>query len=265
MSNLHSLFDLSGKSALVTGATGAFGRASANALASAGANVAIAGGNVAVLAEVAAEVEAKGVKSVSIPLRPSDAAACDEIVGTANAAFGGIDYFVSASGAAIVKPIVDMEDADWDGVMDANAKQSWMLCRSVGRVFKAQEAKTPGRGGAVVLVSSVRSKFATKAGTSVYGTSKAAIDMITRSLATEWGDMQVRVNAIAPTVFRSPLTAWLYEDENADKRAGVLERIPLGRLAEPDDFAGSVIFLCAEASALVTGHVLNVDGGFSAN
>lgn len=89
--------------------------------------------------------------------------------------------------------------------------------------------------------------------------------MLTRSLATEWGAMNVRVNAIAPTVFRSALTAWLYEDDAADKRAEVLKRIPLGRLAEPDDFAGSIVFLSSKASNLVTGHVLAVDGGFSAN
>lgn len=163
--------------------------------------------------------------------------------------------------AIVVKPIIDMEDEDYDRVMEANVRQSWMICRRAGQVFAGQG----DRGGAVILISSVRSKFATAAGTSVYGTSKAAIDMLTRSLATEWGAMKVRVNAIAPTVFRSALTAWLYEDAAADKRADVLKRIPLGRLAEPDDFAGSVVFLSSEASNLVTGHVLNVDGGFSAN
>ncbi|GAB5457666.1 MAG: SDR family oxidoreductase [Henriciella sp.] len=260
MTPIANLFDLSGKSALVTGATGAFGAAAAKALASAGAHVTIAGGNAEALATLEAELTAMGASVASIQRRPSTADECDEIAAFAEHAGDGIDYFVSASGSAIVKQILDMEDSDWDSVMDANAKQSWMLCRSVGRIFKKQN-----KGGSVVLVSSVRAKFATPAGTSVYGTSKAAIDMITRSLATEWGPMQVRVNAIAPTVFRSPLTAWLYEDENAEKRAEVLSRIPLGRLAEPEDFGGSVVFLCSKASDLVTGHVLNVDGGFSAN
>lgn len=255
-----SLFDLSGKSALITGATGAFGAASAKALAGAGAHVTIVGGNASKLAELEAEIKAMGASVASFQRRPTTAEDCDVIADFAAKAGGGIDFLVSASGSAIIKKILDMEDSDWDSVMDANAKQSWMLCRSVGRHFQQQD-----RGGSVVLVSSVRSKFATPAGTSVYGTSKAAIDMITRSLATEWGPMQVRVNAIAPTVFRSPLTAWLYEDENADKRAGVLSRIPLGRLAEPEDFGGSVVFLCSKASDLVTGHILNVDGGFSAN
>jgi len=265
MTPIQKLFDLSDKSALITGATGAFGQAAAHALAGAGAHVTIVGGNASKLSELEAEIKATGASVASFQRRPTTAQDCDEIVAFAAEAAGGIDIFVSASGSAIVKQIVDMEDSDWDSVMDANAKQSWMLCRSVGRVFKAQEAEQAGRGGSVILVSSVRSKFATPAGTSVYGTSKAAIDMIARSLATEWGPMQVRVNAIAPTVFRSPLTAWLYEDENADKRAGVLQRIPLGRLAEPEDFGGSVVFLASKASDLVTGHILNVDGGFSAN
>ena len=89
--------------------------------------------------------------------------------------------------------------------------------------------------------------------------------MITRSLACEWGSMGVRVNAISPTVFRSPLTSWLFEDEAADSRNQVLKRIPPGRLSEPEDFAGSIVFLASEASAFVTGQILGVDGGFSAN
>ncbi|MGC6499961.1 MAG: SDR family NAD(P)-dependent oxidoreductase [Henriciella sp.] len=260
MSRIQKLFDLTGKSALVTGATGAFGEAVAKALAEAGAHVTIAGGNAEALNELAGSLKASGALVETIALRPSDATCCDQIVAVAADDGRGLDILVSASGSAIVKPILDMDDRDWDSVMDANAKQSWMLCRSAGRVFADQ-----GRGGAVVLVSSVRSKFATAAGTSVYGASKAAVDMITRSLATEWGAMDVRVNAIAPTVFRSALTAWLYEDDAAEKRADVLKRIPLGRLAEPDDFAGSVVFLASKASGLITGHVLNVDGGFSAN
>ena len=261
MTNSYNLFDLAGKSALVTGAAGALGAAATKALASAGAHVTIAGGNGKALGTLQSELEKSGASVSSIQLRPSDAKSCDKIVAHAVETGGGLDILVSASGSAIVKPIIDMEDDDYDRVMDANVKQSWMLCRSAGRVFASQGE----RGGAVVLVSSVRSKFATPAGTSVYGTSKAAIDMLTRSLATEWGAMDVRVNAIAPTVFRSALTAWLYEDDAADKRAEVLKRIPLGRLAEPDDFAGSIIFLCSKASSLVTGHILAVDGGFSAN
>ena len=122
-----------------------------------------------------------------------------------------------------------------------------------------------GRGGTVVLVSSVRGRFATAAGTSAYGTSKAATDMLTRSLAVEWGQYGINVNAIAPTVFRSELTEWLFEDGAKDKRDSLLERIPLGRLAEPDDHQGLLQFLCSPASDFITGQVIYIDGGFSAN
>lgn len=261
MTIIQSLFDLSGKSALVTGATGALGTAAAKALAAAGAHVTIAGGNKEALASLKNELQNNGASIASIALRPSDAESCDAIVQKACESGGGVDIFISASGLAIVKPIIEMEEADYDDVMNANVRQSWLMCRSVGRIF----AKQKERGGSVILISSVRSKFATVAGTSAYGASKAAIDMLTRSLATEWGAMNVRVNAIAPTVFRSALTAWLYEDDGKDKRAEVLKRIPLGRLAEPDDFIGSIVFLSSKASDLVTGHILAVDGGFSAN
>ena len=124
-----------------------------------------------------------------------------------------------------------------------------------------------GRGGTIIPISSVRSRFAGAAGSSAYAPSKSAVDMITRSLATEWGKHNIRVNAIAPTVFRSELTSWIFEDDERGTRArkSVLARIPLGRLAEPDDFAGVLVFLASSASSMMTGQILNVDGGFSAN
>lgn len=259
MQAASTLFDLTGKSALITGATGALGGAAARALASAGAHVTLAGGNATRLAALSAELQDSGASVDYIALRPENEAACDEIAAAASRD-RNIDIFVSASGTNIVKPALEMSDAEWSSVIDANARQSWLMCRSVGRRFAKQ-----GAGGAVLLISSVRSRFATRAGTSAYGASKAAVDMMTRSLAAEWGEMGVRVNAIAPTVFRSSLTSWLFEDAAADARAEVLKRIPLGRLAEPDDFAGAVIFLCAPASAMVTGQILPVDGGFSCN
>jgi NAD(P)-dependent dehydrogenase (short-subunit alcohol dehydrogenase family) len=146
--------------------------------------------------------------------------------------------------------------------VDANVRQTWILCRAAGKIMVPQ-----GRGGVIVPISSVRARFATPAGTSAYGPSKSAVDMITRSLATEWGQYNIRVNAIAPTIFRSDLTAWIFEDtERArETRKAVLSRIPLGRIAEPEDFAGVLIFLASAASSIITGQIINVDGGFSAN
>lgn len=258
--NIADLFDLSGKSALITGATGALGSAAARALSAAGAHVTIAGGNADKLAELATELGADRVTMIAE--RPSDEAAVDRIIAAAVEGGGGIDIVVPASGTAVVAPATEMSPETWDKVMDANVRQVWLLCRAAGAVMIEQ-----GRGGSIVTISSVRANFATPAGTSAYGTSKSAVDMLTKSFATEWGKHNIRVNAIAPTVFRSELTGWLFEDnERANEaRKGVLARIPLGRLAEPDDFAGVLIFLTSKASAILTGEIINVDGGFSAN
>ena len=258
--DIAKLFDLTGKSALITGATGALGSAAARALSAAGAHVTLAGGKADKLAELAATLP-KG-RATTIAERPVDEDAADRIIAAATAEGRGLDIVVPASGTAAVMPATEMPLDTWDKVMDANVRQVWMLCRAAGRVMIAQ-----GRGGTMIPISSVRARFATSAGTSAYGTSKASVDMLTKSFAVEWGQHNIRVNAIAPTVFRSELTGWLFEDNDRANtaRAGVLARIPLGRLAEPDDFAGVLVFLASEASSIITGEIINVDGGFSAN
>jgi NAD(P)-dependent dehydrogenase (short-subunit alcohol dehydrogenase family) len=145
--------------------------------------------------------------------------------------------------------------------MDANVRGSWLMCQAAGRSFARQ-----GGGGSVVLVSSTRGKLGHPAGYSAYCSSKAAVDLLAKALAAEWGARGTRVNVIAPTVFRSELTAWMYaDDENGRKtREAMLSRIPLGRLAEPDDFDGALVFLLSDASAFITGQVLYLDGGYTA-
>ena len=257
---IHQLFDLSGKSALVTGATGSLGAAAARALSAAGAHVTIAGGNQAGLDELKEALVQAGGSATSVALRPSSETDWKNIIEAACNEGRGIEILISASGTAVVKPALDLDPAEWDKVMDANVRQSWLITREAGRAMIEQ-----GRGGSVVLISSVRARFATPAGTTAYGPSKAAVDMLTKSFASEWGKHGINVNAIAPTVFRSELTAWLFEDAAAEQRKGVLSRIPLGRLAEPDDFAGAILFLSSPGGGYVTGEILNVDGGFSAN
>ena len=260
--DVSKLFDLTGKTALVSGATGALGSAAAKALASAGAHVVIAGGNTEKLDAVAQELIDAGASATMISERPDDENAATRIALKTQSVSGNIDIVIAASGMSVVEPIIDMEVETWDAVMDANVRQTWLLCRAVGCVMTQQVNE-----GSIVLISSVRSRFAGAAGTSAYGTSKAAVNMITRSLATEWGTHNIRVNAIAPTVFQSELTAWMFEDneEAIQNREEVLKRIPLGRLAQPEDFSGVLVFLASQASALITGQIINIDGGFSCN
>jgi NAD(P)-dependent dehydrogenase (short-subunit alcohol dehydrogenase family) len=183
------------------------------------------------------------------------------MVDAAVSAAGRLDIVVCASGVNIVAPTVEMSDNDWQTVMDANVRGSWLVTQAAGRRMIEQ-----GEGGKIVLVSSTRGKLGHPAGYSAYCPSKAAVDGLTKSLACEWGGYGINVNAIGPTVFRSALTAWMYDEEGPGKavREAMLARIPVGRLGEPEDFQGSVVFLSSRASDFVTGQILYVDGGYTA-
>ena len=261
LKNPLSLFDIRGKTAIVTGASGAFGALSTKVLAGAGANVVLAAGRADELKKVAAECEALGAKAASVHLRPTNEKNCETIVQTAVDRFGGVDILVLASGKNDVAKITDMAPERFLDVMDANVTQSWLMARSAGKRMLAQ-----GRGGKVILMSSARGLLGHPAGYTAYCASKSAIDGITRALGCEWGDTGITVNAIGPTVFRSALTAWMFEDTDRSKevRKGFLTRVPKGRLGEPSDLAGPLLFLASAASDFYTGHILYADGGYTA-
>jgi NAD(P)-dependent dehydrogenase (short-subunit alcohol dehydrogenase family) len=261
LKNPLSLFDVKGRTAIVTGATGAFGALAAQVLAGAGSNLVIAAGSADALKTIAAECEKLGANVESVNLRPSSAAHCEKIVAAAVQRFGGVDILVLAAGINKVAKIVDQSPDAFTEVIDVNVTQSWLMARAAGKQMLAQ-----GRGGKVIFMSSARGLLGHPAGYSAYCASKSAIDGITKALGCEWGATGITVNAIAPTVFRSPLTAWMYEDnENATAvRKGFITRVPKGRLGEPSDLAGPLLFLASKASDFYTGHILYADGGYTA-
>lgn len=251
-------FDVAGKSILITGATGALGSVAARALSDAGARLTLAGANSTKLDELVNEAEIDNAALVALrPDSPENAAA---MVDAAVSQHGRLDGVIVASGMNHVKPIVDMAVEDFDGVMDANVRGAWLVSQAAGRVLLEQND-----GGSIVLVSSVRGKLGAATGYSAYCPSKAATDLLAKTLAAEWGRQGIRVNALAPTVFRSELTAWMYADDERGRAARefILTRIPLNRFGEPDDFIGALIYLLSDASSFYTGQVMYLDGGFT--
>ena len=256
-----SLFDVAGKVALITGASGAFGMVAARILAGAGCKLVLVAGKAGALAGIAEEARAIGAEVETVNARPDSEAACAGMVARAVGAFGALDILVVASGMNKVARIDEMPVETFTSVMEANVTQSWMLARAATVQMKAQ-----GTGGKIVLVSSARGLLGHPAGYTAYCASKAAVDGITKALGCELGPTGITVNAIAPPVFRSPLTAWMFEDTDQARtlRQGFLTRVPKGRLGEPEDLAGPLLFLASKASDFYTGHILYADGGYTA-
>ena len=259
--NPYSSFDIKGKVALVVGATGAFGSVAARTYAGAGCKVALTGGNKSELEKISDEISKVGCENISINERPSSENECQKIVNATVKKFGRIDILVVASGINKVSKVDEMSPDTFSTVMDVNVTQSWLMAREVTKQMKNQ-----GEGGKIVLVSSARGLLGHPAGYTAYCASKSAVDGITKALGCELGDTGITVNAIAPTVFRSPLTSWMFEDnpEAQKVRSGFITRVPKGRLGEPEDLAGPLLFLSSKASDFYTGHILYADGGYTA-
>ena len=259
IANPMQMFDIKGKVALVTGASGAFGAVAARVLAGAGCRLVLAAGKASELAAIAAECREGGAEVVECNTRPDSEAACAAMVATAVQTFGSLDILVVASGMNKVAKIDDMAIATFLTIMDANVTQSWLLARAATRQMKLQGS------GKIVLVSSARGILGHPAGYTAYCASKAAVDGMTKALGCELGPFGITVNAIAPTVFRSPLTEWMFAETDHARtvRAGFLARVPAGRLGEPEDCAGAVVFLLSPAARYITGQIIVVDGGLT--
>ena len=261
MKDPSKMFDVTGQTAIVTGASGAFGRGVAITLGAQGANVLLASGNEEELKKVAKDVEDVGGKAAYIIRRPGSLEDAEAMRDAALENFGSIKMLVIGSGYNKAGFIHELEYEDWQDVMDANVRGAWFMAKAVGSYWIENEIK-----GKMLLMSSVRGRHGNISGYTGYCASKGATDAMTRVLATEWAKYGMTVNAIAPTVFRSNLTAWMYGDDELGQatKARSLSRIPLGRLGEVDDLIGMALYLLSPASDFCTGQVMYVDGGFTA-
>jgi len=256
MNLLKDLFDVSGKVALITGASGGFGHTAAMALAMAGAKVMVTGRTEEKLTTLVGEIEQAGGVAGYSSGSPIDHDDVKRVVKDTVDTFGGIDILITAAGVNKPNPIVEQPLEEWDMIMDANVKGTWLYCKEVGKVMIEQ-----GRGGKVILLGSARGELG-MANYTGYSPSKGAVHLLAKSLGCEWGQYGINVNAIAPTVFRTALTQWMFDDQAFYKN--FLKRIPIGRLGEPEDFIGTVIYLSSKASDFLTGAIICADGGYTA-
>jgi 2-deoxy-D-gluconate 3-dehydrogenase len=246
-----SLFDLTGKAAIVTGANTGIGQAIAVALAEAGADVALAGRSRA--AETAERIEAVGRRTVLIEADLATTAPVQRVVDEALGAFGRLDILVNNAGIIRRAEAADFSEADWDAVIDTNLKSLFFLCQAAGRQMLAQGS------GKIVNIASLLS-FQGGIRVPSYAAAKSGVAGLTRALANEWAGRGVNVNAIAPGYIATNNTAALQADETRNRQ--ILERIPAGRWGDPKDIAGAAVFLSSPAADYVNGHVLAVDGGW---
>jgi len=251
-----TLFDLTGKTALVTGASRGIGRAIAEAYAAAGADVALVARDTEKLAEVADLVESSGRKALVLPCDVTDRDAVVRAVAEVLGVFGQLDVVVNnAGGTSFMAPFGDLRFSGWEKVMRLNVDSIVHVCQAVGPHLLER------RRGSVINVASVAALQGTP-GLAPYGASKAAVVSLTRSLAMEWGPAGVRVNALCPGWTATDLNRNLWENE-ASARA-MVARVPLQRWGRAEEMSGPAVFLASDASSFVTGQALVVDGGLTA-
>ena len=249
------LFDLSGKTALVSGASRGLGKGMAKALASHNATVILVARSKDGLRTTLDEIESEGGAGFVIPADLSSLKGVNELIKLVFGKVKKIDILVNAVGVQIRKPATEVSEEDWDFVINTNLKGVYFLAKEIGKKMTAQKS------GKVIFIASLTSKLAFQ-NISIYGVAKGGIASLTRHFAVEWAKDNVQVNAVAPGYFRTELTEELFRDEK--KAKWITSRIPVERVGVPHDLYGPVIFLASKASDYVTGQVIYVDGGWTA-
>jgi gluconate 5-dehydrogenase len=240
-------FDLSGRTALVTGSTRGLGLACARALAGAGARVAVNGRSATAAGEVAASIDGAVPAAFDVTDEASVAAGVR--------ALGAVDVLVNNAGMTLRKPLLDVSVAEWRAVVDANLTSAYLVARAVAPAMVERGA------GKIVNVCSVTSELARET-IAAYAAAKGGLKMLTRAMCSEWARHGIQVNALAPGYFETDLTEPLRADAEFD--AWLRRRVPAGRWGVPEDLAGAVVFFASSASDYVNGQILYIDGGLTA-
>jgi NAD(P)-dependent dehydrogenase (short-subunit alcohol dehydrogenase family) len=254
------IFSLAGRVALVSGGGGAIGSALAEAMAGAGARVGVTGRTIETCEATVARIEAAGSEGLAISGDMTVETDADRAVEVTLGRFGRIDIVVNAVGGGageVLNPAEDYPRKDWDWIMELNVRSTLIATQAAVRSMIAA-----GHGGAVLNITSVRANLGINAGYSAYVAAKGAISSLTRQWATEWAKHGIRVNAIMPTFVDTPQVASLLSDPKF--KAGIVGRIPMGRVGETKDLVGPAIFLVSDAASFVTGQILGIDGGLTA-
>jgi len=250
----ENFFDLTGRVAIVTGASRGLGQYFARALAKAGADLVLSSRKREDLAPFAKEIESLGRRAVSLELDVRDQQSIEKFAAGAENAFGHLDILVNNAGCNVRKPALEVTWEDWNLVLDTNLRGSFFVAQAVARRM------VPRGYGRIINIGSVTS-VAGYAGLGPYGASRGGIRQLTMSLADDWGKHGITVNCLAPGWLRTAQNNVMYEDKEWVEY--LIERIPLKRPGQPNDLDGAVVFLASEASRYVTGQTLLVDGGIS--
>jgi len=252
----YSRLELNGKVAVVIGGTSGIGLAIAKGMAEAGADVVPTSRREEQVEAAAKEIEARGKRSIQIASDVSDRASLQNVLDETVKAFGKVDIMVNSAGRTKRAPTLDFTDEDWNSIIDTNLTGTLRAAQVFGRHMLERQY------GSIINIASL-STFVALYEVAAYSASKAAVASLTKSLAIEWGPRGVRVNAIAPGVFRTPLNEKLLDETERGRE--FLLRTPMKRFGNVEELAGAAIFLASDAASFVNGEVLAVDGGFLAS
>lgn len=250
-----TLFDLTGRVAVVVGGSSGIGRTLALGFAEAGADVVATARRSDLVDTVAGEIEARGRRTLRVASDVADAASLEHLRDRTLEAFGRVDIMLCAAGTTKRVPTLEMDEADWARIVETNVTGTMRACRVFGREMVAR------RSGRIITIGSL-SSFVGLFEVAAYVASKSAVAGLTRALAVEWAPFNVTVNSIAPGVFRTDLNTALLDSPRGQE---FLMRTPMHRFGKIPELVGAAVFLASDAASFVTGHVLAVDGGFLAS